>query len=62
MIVALGELWSPRTDGGVFVQVVVTIMLIGVLAWTARREGSVVLLIVGVGTVVLAWYGIRALH
>lgn len=59
---ALGELWSPRTDGGVFVQVVVTIALVVVLAWAARREPSVVLLIVGIGMVVLAWYGIRSLH
>lgn len=62
LVAALSELWSPRTDAGVFVQVVATIVLIVTLAWIARRESSIVLLIVGVGMVVLAWYGIRALH
>ena len=59
---SLGELWSPRTDGGVFVQVIATIVLIIALSWVARREKAVVQLIVGVGTIVLAWYGVRSIH
>lgn len=58
----MGELWSPRTDAGVLVQVIVTILLVIVLVWVVRRERSLVLLIVGIGMVVLAWYGIRGLH
>lgn len=57
-----GELWSPRTDAGVLVQVVVTIAIVVGLAWLVRKERSLVLLVVGVGLVVLAWYGIRSLH
>jgi hypothetical protein len=59
---SIGELWSPRTDAGVAVQVVITVLLVGALAWAVRRERSLVLLVVGVGMVVLAWYGVRALH
>lgn len=58
----MGDLWSPRTDAGVLVQVIVTIVLVISLVWVVRRERSLVLLIVGVGMVVLAWYGIRGLH
>lgn len=60
--VRVGELWSPRTDAGVVAQVAVTIALVLVLSWFARREPAVVQLIAGVGLVLLAWYGVRALH
>ena len=62
LAVSIGELWTPRTDGGVIAQVIVTIALIALLSWVARREPAVVQLIVGIGLVVLAWYGVRALH
>ncbi len=58
----LGELWSPRTDGGVAVQVAVTIVIIAALAWAVRRERALVLFVLGVGALVLAWYGARTLH
>lgn len=59
---SIGELWSPQTDAGVLVQVIVTIALIVGLSWLVRRERALVQLIVGVGMIVLAWYGIRAIH
>ncbi len=59
---AIGELWSPRTDGGVAVQVMLTIAVIAAAAWAVRRERSLVLLVVGLGLVVLGWYGVRSLH
>jgi len=58
----MSELWSPRTDAGVLVQVIVTLLIIGVLVWAVRRERALVQLVIGVGMVVLAWYGIRGLH
>lgn len=58
----MGELWSPRTDAGVLVQVVVTVALAVGLVWAVRSERSLVLLVVGFGMIVLGWYGIRALH
>ncbi len=58
----LDELWSPRTDGGVVAQFIVTVLLVTGLVWLVRRERSLVLLVVGLGTVVLAWYGFRGLH
>lgn len=59
---SLGELWSPRTDAGVAGQVVATILIVVAVVWAVRRERSLVLLVVGIGMVVLAWYGVRALH
>jgi len=58
----MGELWSPRTDAGVLAQVIVTLVVIVGLVWAVRREPSLVQLVVGVGMVLLAWYGIRGLH
>ena len=60
--VSIGDLWSPQTDAGVVAQVLVTIALIAVLVWFVRREKALVQLVVGIGMVVLAWYGIRGLH
>ena len=54
--------WSPETDAGVVVQVIVTI-LVGVgLAIAVRKERSLVLLVTGLTLVTLGWYGIRGLH
>ena len=58
----MGELWSPRTDAGVLVQVIVTLLIIGGLTWAVRRERALVQRVLGIGMVVLAWYGIRGLH
>lgn len=54
--------WSPSTDLGVVVQVTATVAVAAVLLWFARRERSLVLLIVGASMVTLGWYGIRGLH
>ena len=54
--------WSPTTDAGVLVQVIVTLLLGAGLTYAARRERSLVLLIVGTTMIVLGWYGIRGLH
>ena len=59
---AIGELWSPRTDGGVALQVVVTIALVATLVWFLRSERALVLLVIGTGCAVLGWYGIGSLH
>jgi hypothetical protein len=54
--------WFPTTDGGVVVQVIVTILLGVVLGVLVRKETSLVLLVIGITLVVLGWYGIRGLH
>jgi uncharacterized membrane protein (Fun14 family) len=54
--------WSPTTDAGVWVQVVVTLLIALVVGVAVRRESSLVTLVVGITLVVLGWYGIRGLH
>ncbi|MGA9277679.1 hypothetical protein [Ilumatobacter sp.] len=54
--------WSPTTDAGVAVQVVVTILVALVIVALVREERSLVLLTVGVTLVILGWYGVRSLH
>lgn len=54
--------WSPTTDAGVMIQVVVTIAIALVIGVLVRREPALVLLVVGVTLVVLGWYGLRGLH
>jgi arginine exporter protein ArgO len=60
--ITIGELWSPQTDAGVVVQVTITLAIVAGLVWLVRRENALVQLVLGVGMVVLAWYGLRALH
>lgn len=59
---AVSELWTPETDRGVLIQLIATLALFGSLIWLVRRERALVLLVAGVGTMVLAWYGLRTLH
>jgi uncharacterized membrane protein (Fun14 family) len=54
--------WSPTTDAGVVVQVIVTLLVGTTLGLALRREQSLVLVVIGVTMVVLGWYGIRGLH
>ena len=54
--------WSPTTDAGVAAQVIVTVLIAVALGVLARRESSLVLLVVGITLVILGWYGIRGLH
>ena len=58
----LASWWSPATDAGVAVQVVVTLAIAAALGFALRRERSLVLLVAGTTMVVLGWYGIRGLH
>jgi len=56
------DLLLPRTDAGVLVQLVVV-----AIAWIAgyrrvRNDPDARLLMVGVGVVLLAFFGVRALH
>jgi hypothetical protein len=60
--ITIRGLWSPQTDAGVVVQVIITLAIVAGLVWFVRREKALVQLVVGVGMVVLAWYGLRALH
>ena len=60
MIVA--TLWSPATNAGVLVQVVLTLVVVIIAIVLVRSERSLVLLVVGVAMVLLGWYGIRGLH
>jgi hypothetical protein len=52
----------PRTDAGALVQVVVVLIIMGAVAFAARRERSLVLLTAGIGLVTLALMGVRTLH
>jgi uncharacterized membrane protein (Fun14 family) len=54
--------WFPETDGGVVVQVVVTLIIAIAIGVAVRKERSLVLLVIGVTLVTLGWYGIRGLH
>lgn len=54
--------WSPATDAGVAIQLVITVLFAAVLIVLVRRERALVLLVVGVTMVVIGWYGIRSLH
>lgn len=54
--------WSPTTDAGVVVQVIVTLLVGTTLGLALRREQSLVLVVIGVTMVVLGWYGMRGLH
>ncbi len=59
---AVGDLWSPQTDAGVVAQAIVTLVVFGLLVWLVPREKALVQLVVGLGIVVLAWYGFRTIH
>lgn len=54
--------WSPTTDLGVLVQVIVTLVVAVAALMVVRAERSLVLLVVGLTMVILGWYGIRGLH
>lgn len=54
--------WSPDTDLGVLIQVIVTIAIALAVGAAVRREQALVLLVVGITMVTLGWYGIRGLH
>jgi threonine/homoserine/homoserine lactone efflux protein len=55
-------LWSPSTDLGALVQVIITLAITLGLAFAVRREKALVQLVIGIGMVVLAWFAFRTLH
>jgi len=56
------DLLFPRTDAGVLVQALVVFpVLLGVL-FLVRRDREVRLFVLGLTTLALAWFGIRAVH
>jgi hypothetical protein len=56
------EVLLPRTDAGVAAQFGVVVVATVVLSWIARRERSVVTLILGVAMVLLGLMALRAMH
>jgi len=58
----LASLLLPRTDGGVLAQLITVIVATVVVATLVRRERSLVILTIGVGTVTLGLMGLRTLH
>ena len=58
----IGSWWFPETDAGVVVQGIVTLIIAVVIGVAVRRERSLVLLVIGITSVTLGWYGLRGLH
>lgn len=56
------QLLLPQTDGGVAVQAVVLLVLLGVGWWATRQRPDARLLLVGVGLVLVGLIGLRAAH
>lgn len=62
MTAVVRDIVFPGTDLAVLVQVIVVIVVTVGLAVVARRERSLVLLVVGGGMVTLGLIGVRGLH
>lgn len=56
------QLLLPQTDGGVAVQAVVLLVLLGVGWLATRQRPDARLLLVGVGLVLVGLTGLRAAH
>lgn len=56
------ELLLPRTDSGVLVQAVAVAALFLAALVLVRRNHELTLLMAGLATMTLAWFGVRALH
>lgn len=56
------DLLLPETDGGVLVQLLVLVGMIGLGLWLTRRNKDWRLVVIGVGLVGLGLIGFRALH
>lgn len=52
----------PRTDAGVLVQGLVIFPALLATLFLARRDREVRLFVLGLTTLALAWFGIRAVH
>lgn len=58
----LKDLISPRTDAGVFLQVALLFVLVGVGAWRTWHVRELRLLVVSLGVFVLGLMALRAAH
>lgn len=58
----LSDLALPSTDRGAFVQAAIVLVVTVAAVTLVRRERSLVLLTLGIGTVLLGLMGVRALH
>jgi hypothetical protein len=56
------ELFFPRTDDGVLLQLVLVMFVVSTVVVLVRRERSLMTLTVGVGLVVVGLMGLRAVH
>jgi hypothetical protein len=60
----VGQLFLPRTDGGVIAQLVVTLLIGGPIVWTLWKRGLTELLWFAGGVVVLllGLFAVRTVH
>lgn len=56
------EILLPRTDAGVFAQAVAGAVVLATALWLVRRDRDFRLLVLGVSTVTVAWFVLRAVH
>lgn len=56
------ELLLPSTDRGVAVQAVIAGVVFTASLVAARRNRDLRVFVTGVGVLVLAWFGLRAVH
>jgi hypothetical protein len=56
------DLLLPATDGGVIAQLLAVVALWAISLWALRNRPDHRLLAIGVGLVLLALVGVRALH
>ena len=56
------EVLLPRTDAGVLVQALVVFPALLVVLVRVRRDHELRLFVLGIATLALAWFGIRAVH
>jgi len=58
----VNDVLFPATDAGVLGQLLALLALAIGAGWLVRREPALVTLVVGVGVVLLGFFGLRALH
>lgn len=56
------ELLQPRTDAGVLAQAIVAAAVVAILAWRARGDRDVLLLVLGGGVFLAGLFVLRAMH
>ncbi|HEU5302624.1 MAG TPA: hypothetical protein VFW06_10345 [Acidimicrobiia bacterium] len=56
------DLLFPRTDAGVLVQGLVIFPTLIAVLFLVRRDREIRLFVLGLTTLALAWFGIRAVH